>query len=36
MDVDIDCFISQDKPEISITDIAVLLGLGFACMFIGP
>lgn len=34
--MDIDSFISQDKPEISIMNIAVLLGLGFACMFIGP
>ena len=34
-DVDIDSFISHAKPEITVTDIALLLALGFGSMFIG-
>ncbi len=34
-DVNIDSFISHAKPEITITDISLLLALGFGSMFIG-
>ena len=34
-DVDIDSFISHARPEITITDISLLLALGFGSMFIG-